>query len=364
MIYAVQQNQNRVHVKIRRFKRALLSTLMIISIVALAIPLWSPSPVHAASTAHTPILIVGDDNFTVANGVTSGSGTENDPYIIENWDTSEITIEDTDAYFVIRNCYVHDSPFGITFRNVRNGKIDNATLDDTQGGIQFYYSHNNVIANSAIERNDIGIIISASNCNHIENCTINNNLIYGVYIEYSSSTDIEDCIIDNNDRSGIRVNNSSVTNITNCAIKNSMNGIYISFSELNPHIENCAVENNYFGIFLELASFTTIANCSVKNNQYGVHLYFSPHNWIQNCIIENNHYGIGLDSSEIEVIDCTFQNNAIDIYPESPTRLLLIVGIIIVVTVIGVTVVLYVRRGHMKKVRKRVRHKRRGRPRK
>jgi len=32
-----------------------------------------------------PIIITGDNDFTEANGVTSGSGTAGDPYIIENW---------------------------------------------------------------------------------------------------------------------------------------------------------------------------------------------------------------------------------------------------------------------------------------
>jgi hypothetical protein len=64
-------------------------------------------------TPHDPIYIIGNDNFTSANGVVGGSGMADDPYIIENWDispgsSSGIEIGNTTAYFVIRNCYVHD----------------------------------------------------------------------------------------------------------------------------------------------------------------------------------------------------------------------------------------------------------------
>ena len=38
-----------------------------------------------ALSAHAPICIEGDEDFTSANGVTSGVGTAEDPYVIEGW---------------------------------------------------------------------------------------------------------------------------------------------------------------------------------------------------------------------------------------------------------------------------------------
>jgi hypothetical protein len=56
--------------------------------------------------SHDPILIVGDVDFTQENGVTSGSGTESNPYIIENYriesDGYGISLTDTSAIFIIR----------------------------------------------------------------------------------------------------------------------------------------------------------------------------------------------------------------------------------------------------------------------
>ncbi|MEM3445732.1 MAG: hypothetical protein QW115_07170, partial [Thermoplasmata archaeon] len=63
---------------------------------------------------HAPIHINGNGEFTSTNGVTGGSGTENDPYIIEGWDIDAnggsygIWIENTSVYFVIKNCTVYN----------------------------------------------------------------------------------------------------------------------------------------------------------------------------------------------------------------------------------------------------------------
>ena len=40
----------------------------------------------SAYITHDPIYIDGNADFTPANGVKSGSGTQSDPYLIEGWD--------------------------------------------------------------------------------------------------------------------------------------------------------------------------------------------------------------------------------------------------------------------------------------
>jgi len=59
-----------------------------------------------------PIVITGDDDFTEANGVRSGSGSEGDPFVIERWeitteDADGISISDTTAHVVIRLCHIY-----------------------------------------------------------------------------------------------------------------------------------------------------------------------------------------------------------------------------------------------------------------
>jgi len=56
-------------------------------------------------------MIYGDTQFTFENGVSGGSGTESDPFIIEgkrilSYDTVAIYIANTTKHCIIRNNYI------------------------------------------------------------------------------------------------------------------------------------------------------------------------------------------------------------------------------------------------------------------
>jgi len=109
---------------------------------------------------HLPIYIEGNDDFTSENGVTGGSGTEDDPYIIENWiivgNASYlwgIYIEDSTVHFIIRNCSISgfNRYSAIELFNVRNGKlIENFCSDNLHSGIHLGDCDNNEIIGASI----------------------------------------------------------------------------------------------------------------------------------------------------------------------------------------------------------------------
>ena len=117
-------------------KIGLILAMSVLLICMLAAP-------ASALTPHEPILIIGNDDFTPANGVTGGSGTKSDPFIIEGWDINASTadgieIRVTDIHFVIRDCVIHDGyddNEGIRFSDVINGKIENCTIYNNFVGI-------------------------------------------------------------------------------------------------------------------------------------------------------------------------------------------------------------------------------------
>ena len=97
----------------RMFKRP-SRPLIIVLAVWLTISLGFVFPGRSADyQLHPIILIDGNAAFTVADGVTSGTGTSTHPYIIENWNITHpsdsvsnyyaILIRNTNAYFTIRN---------------------------------------------------------------------------------------------------------------------------------------------------------------------------------------------------------------------------------------------------------------------
>jgi len=59
---------------------------------------------------HSPILIIGNTGFAMANGVRSGVGIASDPYVISNWQIEAtpngITIVNTSSYFNVQGVNV------------------------------------------------------------------------------------------------------------------------------------------------------------------------------------------------------------------------------------------------------------------
>lgn len=106
--------------------------------------------VTLASTSRGPILIEGDRGFLLEG--LRGSGTEDDPYVIEGWviDASSadgICVRNTGKYLVIRNCVIVGNPqyVGIRLENVAHVRVENCRtrgvlysicLEDAQGRAQ------------------------------------------------------------------------------------------------------------------------------------------------------------------------------------------------------------------------------------
>ncbi|MEM3341412.1 MAG: hypothetical protein QW728_01835 [Thermoplasmata archaeon] len=100
--------------------------------------------------SHTPIRIDCDSDFTSENGLCTGSGTESDPYIIENWYIEGlgygygIYIGNTTGYFVVRNCTISQSygnssiyywNSGIALFNVSNAGWNTTTFPAVTGDL-------------------------------------------------------------------------------------------------------------------------------------------------------------------------------------------------------------------------------------
>jgi len=186
------------------------------------------------------IAITDDHEFTVENGVCSGSGTTEDPYVIENWlidaglDDYGIRIHGTTRVFVIRNVEVSGAAkSGIYLSYVQNATIEDCTIESNWvgvtlnfssfnritgtaftsnvDGIHTYFSHTNQILGSTFDRNDTAIWLDASNENRItgnliaeshmglylnlgsqENTILNNAFVGNLHAAYTDDPNIWD----------------------------------------------------------------------------------------------------------------------------------------------------------------------------
>src|SRR5438876_8770406 len=157
----------------------------------------SQSPT-AGLTLHPEIYITDNSQFTLANGVTGGKGTESDPYVIEGWEmdasttsTAGIDIRYTSAYFVIRDVYVHGITDGIDFLYVVHGRIENTTTANNFNGITLSSSVADVIDNNAVSGNQEGITVTNSQSIGCYNNTVVGSSSIGITLGGYSTANVD-----------------------------------------------------------------------------------------------------------------------------------------------------------------------------
>ena len=265
---------------------------------------------------HPPIYIEGNDDFTSENGVTGGSGTEEDPYVIEDWIIvgnepveNGIFINNTDAYFVIRNCTIfnltdtYDS--GILLSHVENGRIEDTTSFRTQRAIEIRYSAQIEIFNCTSDDYSTvwfasGVSCWSSSYISISSCDFHGKG-FGIHLLETSYSVIDNSSCYNNHHAGISA------------------GVSIGGKQSNFNmIKDCKVyENTNYGIDLHAgdsqrySTYTQIIRCEIYNNGLlddadnglpGIRIWNVHENIIEDCIIHHNGEGIVIDASRGNII--------------------------------------------------------------
>lgn len=304
--------------------RALLTIIMMfLPSVILSSLVLIPEEV-SAYTLHDPIRIDGDAEFTAANGVTGGTGSPTDPFIIEGWEINASTdrgilIINTQAHFYIRDVYVHsgsmDTPEndGISIQNSRNGRIENCSLSNNQMGISASGS------NIAIRNNTFtsdGVAIGGRTLEEARsNIVTSDNLVNGKPIHlYKDGTDLHivggwigQLLVLNytnvrishlnlNDTSfGISIAYAENVVVTDNEITNSTGGISVSMAT-NVTIYSNLVYNNVVGIAGAYLDNSTITSNSVTSNSYcGIMVDKTNDSFVSANQIYENHVGLGIE---------------------------------------------------------------------
>ena len=201
------------------------------------------------------ILIYGNDwEWAKNQSWCSGNGTQNDPYIIENFffDGNEtyygLRIRDSNKYFRISNCTFAYSRIGLSLRNVQNGLIsNNSFLFNEFYGIQQSRSDNNTISNNTFIGNSYyGIELSRSGNNMILNNTIFGSFYDGIALSRSDNNTISNNTIFGNFHSGIDLYYSNQNNISYNNISNNEFSIRLVGNSNNNSISfNVIINSNY-----------------------------------------------------------------------------------------------------------------------
>lgn len=277
---------------------------------------------------HEPIKIdgsatgVGAHNWTWAVSQTwcTGSGTWNDPYIIEDLTidgfglTDCIEIQASNVFFIIRNCTTYNSPdYGISLDTVNNSLlINNNCTNNGYAGIALEYEcTNNSISDNFVNDNDYVGIYLYEHCynNTISENNANNNDI-GISLHwYTNNSIITGNIANNNQEYGIELYDFCGYNtISNNTIKNNRErGIDLEYTCKNNIISNNIIINNtIYGLYLYTdCDYNTILENTLKNNQAGITLdeACDYNNIVGNNVEENLQDGILLVGGGEELCD-------------------------------------------------------------
>ena len=231
----------------------------------------------------------------------TGSGTWGDPYVIEdiNIDVqgsgSGILIENTDEYFIIRNCTIYDVPSwngvsyegGIKLYYTDNGMIYNNTIYDTEyAAIYLDNADNNTISENILYQNDIwGIDNHDCSFNRIINNTVSANFVdIGFY-------NCENMTLRGNQMqlSGFyfRASNLLQANSHFIPSSNTLNGKALYYYKNQDYLSSTDFQNPA-QIILANCHNSTISNIEFDHGFRAIGLYYSDDNTVQNCNFTSN----------------------------------------------------------------------------
>jgi parallel beta-helix repeat protein len=323
-----------------------------------------PTPVRTLTLiAHDPIYIDGNGGFTGPNattGVTRGSGTDSDPYVIEGWEISSfpsngINITNVDVHFVIQDCSVHDgagarsagirlvscsngtirscncsnSWYGIGLLNSghhllissSNSLIGNNCSNNPYCGIYLYASRNNSLYNNTCWKNQMGVSLYDSGHNTLIGNDCSLNTFGGVTISQSPDIILKQNTL-NDDGISIDGNELSHWNTHVIDVSNKVNGkpvLYYSNQSgtIVPDeagqiiVANCSdfiiedhdLSHTTVGIILAYSSNTLIVNNTCSNDSYGIRLYASSDNTLMDNNCSGDGYGISVGGRYVGIMD-------------------------------------------------------------
>ncbi|MBD3188959.1 hypothetical protein GF325_19185 [Candidatus Bathyarchaeota archaeon] len=282
--------------KKKKFKGFLCTTLLLLSFsltITFILP-WNlksgkfdKNRLGRSFTPHAPVNITSNANFTTSTAVTAGSGTELDPWIIDNWEINAsttgiaISISNTTQHLRINliNITGAGSGTGIKLSDADNIQIEDILINNASIGIHVLSTCSNIgmIANVSMNVEGDGMRIYAGNA-FMEDMDVKAGGT-GILLAGGGNT----------------VNNSYVHECT---------GYGISITGNNNNINNTRVENNVLDGIRVSGNLNEMSNVSVTvNSGHGVNIY-GQSNTLDSSWIFNNTQSLVI----LQTPTCSYNN--------------------------------------------------------
>ena len=201
------------HERMRKARVAVLAVVaatIALALSSIALPLLqdaSEAPRRALTSyvTHDFIMILDDSEFTFLNGVTGGSGTAGDPFVINGWQIdasimgSGIMIFTTTAYYQISNVRIYGAGGTcIQLFSAPNGRVNDSLFENSDSAIIVMSSDGMSIANNTIISQGFGgIMVMDSNMTDISNNSIDQCETYGLIVTELNNVTVQDNTVTN-----------------------------------------------------------------------------------------------------------------------------------------------------------------------
>ncbi len=166
----------------KRITIAVVAVAIALVVLVAAFVLFKNERVPIPVARGEPIIIGSNADFTAANGVVSGKGSSDDPYIIEGWvidgtnSSLSIRIFGTTAHFTIRHVHVENGLTGISLIGVFNGRVEHSYVANVTTGINVIECDSVAVVGNTVKGCSIGINIVTSVNIRLDNNHFSNNV--------------------------------------------------------------------------------------------------------------------------------------------------------------------------------------------
>ncbi len=302
--------------------------LLVVAVIIAALCLLSwgePSARAAGLQPRSPILIDGNGNFTSANGVVGGTGTATSPYLIQGWDiyvdnwADGIRVENTDAYFAIRNVYLHSGApnynNGVILQNVSHATVENDTFYAQWVAVELDGSTNSSVFNNTISgvqgsiftAGEYGIEVSDSNHILVKGNSVNGAL-WGIRADNSPQVTIIANHAFNNFFPSIFIDNSHDDYILNNTADHTISDVNIgAWYSSNITLTGNLASYGGGGLSLYSDSYISVDSNRAWSGVVGLSVGNSNHIILSNNVVFSNKDGIDAQNC----LDLNITRNAI-----------------------------------------------------
>ncbi len=262
-----------------------------------------------------PIVIRSDADFTPENGVVSGSGTPEDPFIIAGWEIQVpaearfgVYIGNTTKPFILRGVRVLGAlnPEGAAFflEGVQGGRIEDCLAESSHHGLVLFASQGVTVEETYFLVAGLGLQVIGTQREHYQHQIDQSNMVNGKTIHYYFG--LSDTTLAGIEAGHITVAGSQNVRLIEPRVEEG-DGVVIAFCEETVVQGADLFRNRGHGLMVLSSPRTLVRDCPriANNARSGIAVWLSPRSRVEGCGVYGNQVGVYVNAADRAVVTGT-----------------------------------------------------------